>query len=58
LKVIGAVVARATFFDDDDVQVSIEAPGFPKQMDGEKRTGRSTADDDNVIAVLKLPGLN
>ena len=57
LKVIGALVGRATFLDDDDVEVPIETPGFPKQMDGEERTGRPTADDGNAIAVLEAPGL-
>ncbi len=53
LKVIRALVGWATFLDDDHVQVSIETPGFPKQSDGEERTGRPTADDGNAIAVLE-----
>jgi hypothetical protein len=33
--------------------VSIETPGFPKQMDGEERTSRSAPNDGNAIAVLE-----
>jgi hypothetical protein len=58
LKVIGALVGWATFLDDDDVQVSIEAPGLAKQTDGEERTCRPTADDGNAIAVLEAHRLN
>jgi hypothetical protein len=53
LKVIRALVGRATFLDDDDVQVSIKTAGFPKQMDSEERAGRPTADDGDAIAVLE-----
>ena len=56
LKVIGALVGRTAFFDDDYVEVPIEVPGFPKQRDGEERTGRPTADDGNAIAVLEAQG--
>ena len=53
LKVIRALVGWAAFLDDDHVQVSIETSGFPKQSDGEERTGRPTADDGDAIAVLE-----
>ena len=56
LKVIRALVGWAAFLDDDHVQVSIETSGFPKQSDGEERTGRPTADDGNTIAVLEARG--
>ena len=56
LEVIGAQVGGTAFLHDDDVELSIETPGFPKQMDGEKRTGRPTADDGNAIAVLEARG--
>jgi hypothetical protein len=55
LKVVGARLCRTSFLDDDDFDVSAEAPGFPKQMDGEERTGRSTADDGYAIIVLEAP---
>ncbi len=55
MKVIGAQVGRTTLLDDDHLDVSIETLGFAKKMDGEERTGRSTADDGNAIAVLELP---
>ena len=51
MEVIGAQVARTTFLDDDDIQVSIKTPGFPKKMDGEERTGRSAPNDGNPIVV-------
>jgi hypothetical protein len=53
LKVVRPRVRRTTFLNDDGFDVSTEALGFPKKMDGEKRTGRSTADDGNEIAVLE-----
>jgi len=55
LKVIGAQIGRTTFLDDDDIDVSIEALGFPKKMDGKERTGRSTAHDGNAVVVLEAP---
>jgi len=55
LKVVGARVRRTTLLDDDDFEFSTEALGFPKKMDGEKRTGRSTADDGYAIFVLEAP---
>jgi hypothetical protein len=51
LKVVEVRVGRSTFLDDDDLDISIELPGFAEKMDGEKRTGRSTADDGDTIAV-------
>jgi hypothetical protein len=51
LKVVEVQVGRSTFLDDDDLDISIEPPGFPKKMDGEKRTGRPTTDDGDAIAV-------
>jgi len=56
LKVIGALVGRATLLNDDDIDVPIEMFGFTKQMDGEERTRRPTDDDGNAIAVLEAPG--
>ncbi|MHB1743332.1 MAG: hypothetical protein ACYCRE_01015 [Acidobacteriaceae bacterium] len=53
MKVIAVQVGPAPFLDDDDLDVSIEPLGFPKKMDGEKRTRRSAADDDDAIAVHK-----
>ena len=53
LKVIGVRTGGATFLDDYDVQMPVETSGFPKQMDGEERTCRPTADDGNAIAVLE-----
>jgi hypothetical protein len=32
----------------------METPCFPKQVDGKKRTGRSTANHGNAIVVLEL----
>jgi hypothetical protein len=51
LKVVEVRVGRTTFLDDDDLDVSIEPFGFPKKMDGEKRTRRSATDDGDAIAV-------
>jgi hypothetical protein len=51
LKVVEVQVGRSTFLDDDDFDIKIELSGFPKKMDGEKRTRRPTADDDDAIAV-------
>jgi hypothetical protein len=31
----------------------MEVLGFPKKMDGEERTGRSTADDGNAVVVAE-----
>jgi len=56
LKVIGVRAGGATFLDDDDVEAPIETSGFPKQMDGEERTGRPAADDGHTIAVLEAQG--
>jgi len=55
LKVVGARLRRTTFLDDDDFDVSTEALGLPKKMDGEKRTGGSTADHGYAIFVLEAP---
>jgi hypothetical protein len=57
LKVIRDQISRAAFLDDDDIDVSIETPSFAKEMDGEERTGRPTADNSNAIVVLEAPGL-
>jgi hypothetical protein len=56
LKVIGTQVSQATLLNDDNIDVPIEMFGFTKQMDGEERTGRPTADDGNAIAVLEARG--
>jgi hypothetical protein len=53
LKVVRVLVGWAAFLNDDNVQMSIEASGFSKQMDGKERTGRPTTDDGNTIAVLQ-----
>jgi hypothetical protein len=55
LKVVGAQLRRTTLLDDDNFDVSTEALGLPKKMDGEERTGRSTADDGYAIFVLEAP---
>ncbi len=44
---------RTTLLDDDDVDRSIETPGFPQQMNRKERTGRSTTDDGNAVVVLE-----
>jgi hypothetical protein len=51
LKVVEVQVGRTTFLDDDNFDISIELLGFPKKMDGEKRTSRSTTDDGDAITV-------
>ena len=51
LKGLEVQVGRTAFLDDNDVDLSIELPGFAKKMDGEKRAGRSTADDGDAITV-------
>jgi hypothetical protein len=51
LKVVEVQVGRATLLDDHNLDVSIEPLGFPKKMDGEKRTGRPAADNGDAIAV-------
>jgi hypothetical protein len=53
LRTIGHRVGRTTFFDDDDFDISTKTLGFPKEMDSEERTGRSTADDGNTVVVLE-----
>jgi hypothetical protein len=53
LKVVEIQVGRTTLFDDDDLDISIELLGFPKKMDGKKRTGRSSPDDGDAITVQK-----
>ena len=50
-------VDRTTLLNDDDVDASIETPGFPKKMNGKERTGRSTADHGNAFVVLEAPPL-
>src|ERR1035437_3459752 len=51
LKVVEVQVGRTSFLDDDDLDISIELLGFPKKMDGEKRTRRPTTDDGDAITV-------
>src|ERR1035441_9479891 len=51
----GTHVDRTTLLNDDDVDASIETPGFPKKMNGKERTGRSTPDDGNAFVVLEAP---
>jgi hypothetical protein len=58
LKVVEVQAERTTFLDDDDLDISIEPPGFPEKMDGEKRAGWSTADDGDAIAVQETRRLN
>jgi hypothetical protein len=36
VEAVGAQVCQTTLLDDDYVEVSIEALGFPKKMDSEK----------------------
>ena len=50
-----AEVDRAAFLNDDHVDMTIEAPGFPEKMDGEERTSRPTANNGNAVVVLKSP---
>jgi hypothetical protein len=56
-RALGAHVDGTTLFDDDNFDASIEPPGFPKEMNGKERTGRSTADDGDAIVVLEAPAL-
>jgi hypothetical protein len=53
LNATGAKLDRTTFLDDDDIEVPIETLGFPKKIDGEEGSGRSTADDGNRVVVLQ-----
>jgi len=53
LKATGAQLHRTTFLDDDDIDAPIEMPGFPKKMNGEEGTGRSTTDDGNGVVVMQ-----
>jgi hypothetical protein len=55
LSAVGARVRRTTFLDDHHFDVSTDVLGLPKEMDGEERTGRPTADDGNAIVVLEAP---
>ena len=53
LKALEVRVGRTAFLDDNDLDLSIELPGFAKKMDGEKRAGRSTANDGDAITVFE-----
>jgi hypothetical protein len=55
LKILGTRVGGTSFFDDDNFDVSTKALRCAKQVYGEKRTGRSTADDGDTIVVLEGP---
>jgi hypothetical protein len=53
LKAVGAQVRKTTLLDDDHVEVSTQALGLAKKMDGEERTGGSTTYDGNAVAVVE-----
>jgi hypothetical protein len=53
LKIDEVQVGRTAFLDDDDLDLPTELPGFAKKMDGEKRSGRSTANDGDAISILE-----
>jgi hypothetical protein len=53
LKAIGAEVRHTALLDNDHIEGSIKSLGLPKEMDGEERTGRPTADDGNTIVVAE-----
>jgi hypothetical protein len=53
LKAIGAEVRHTALLDNDHVEGSIKSLGLLKEMDGEERTGRPTADDGNAIVVAE-----
>jgi len=53
LKAVGACAARSVFLDNEDLDVSIQAPGFTKNMVREKRTGWPASNDGNVGTTLQ-----